>query len=54
MMRDTGGKIEHIRRGTTLESDGGIDYERVINDKNLDYFEYVKKLKEEEKKDGER
>ena len=45
MMQDTNGGIQHLRKLVTTSPDGGIDYERVI-DSDIDYTEYIKKLKE--------
>lgn len=47
MEQDTNGKVQHIRRNTTNEPDGGIDYYRSVNSE-FDYFGYIRKYKEKE------
>lgn len=47
MEQDTNGNIQHIRKTTTNEPDGGIDYIRSVNS-DFDYFEYIRKCKEQE------
>ena len=44
MEQDTNGKVQHIRKTTTNEPDGGIDYIRGVNS-GFDYFEYMRKCK---------
>ena len=48
MKQDTNGDIEHLTRTITNEKDGGIDYERSVND-NIDYFKYLRNLKKKRK-----
>ena len=40
----TNGKVEHIRKGTTTQSDDGKDHERVV-DSEFDYFAFMRTLK---------
>lgn len=44
MEQDTNGKIQHIRKTTTNEPDGGIDFIRSICS-GFDYFGYIRKCK---------
>ncbi|WP_322044702.1 hypothetical protein [Paraburkholderia sp. J67] len=50
MQQDTSGDIEHLRKKTTNQQDDGVDYERIIKS-NIDYFEYLRKLKENKRND---
>jgi len=50
MQQDTGGDIEHLRNKTTNQQDEGVDYKRVIKE-DFNYFEYLRKLKEENKEE---
>lgn len=50
MEQDTNGKVQHIRKKTTNEPDGGIDYVRSVSE-DFDYFGYIKELEIE--KDGQ-
>lgn len=43
MEQDTNGDIQHIRKTTTNEPDGGIDYIRSVA--NINYFDYLRKCK---------
>lgn len=49
MEQDTNGEIQHLRKTITNEPDGGIDYIRSVDNKT-EYFEYVRRLKTNEKK----
>lgn len=46
MQQDTSGRIEHLRKKTTNQQDDGIDYERIL-DKDINYFDYLRTLKNE-------
>ena len=46
MEQDTNGKVQHIRKTTTNEPDGGIDFVRSVSF-DFDYFEYINKCKED-------
>lgn len=46
MEQDTNGQIQHIRKKTTNEPDGGIDYVRSVSG-DCDYFEYIAELENE-------
>lgn len=48
MKQDTNGDVDHLTKTITNEKDGGIDYERSVNN-NVDYFKYVRDLKENKK-----
>ncbi len=50
IQQDTAGEVEHIRNKTTNQQDEGVDYKRIVQD-NFDYFEYIRKIKNEETKD---
>lgn len=49
MQQDTDGKIEYLRQKITNEPDGGIDSISSIAE-GFDYFEYLRDLKNNEKK----
>lgn len=49
MEQDTNGDVQHIRKTTTNEPDGGIDFVRSISN-DFDYFDYIRKCK---RRDGE-
>ncbi|WP_320971812.1 hypothetical protein [Enterocloster bolteae] len=44
MQQDSQGDIEFIRRRVTNAPDGGIDSEKIIDDR-LDYKKYIEELK---------
>lgn len=48
MKQDTNGDVDHLTKTTTNEKDGGIDYERSV-DNSFDYFGYSRKLKKKRK-----
>ncbi len=50
MQQDTDGDVEYLRKKTTNEPDGGVDYIRSVK-KDFDYFKYKDELRNE--KDGE-
>ena len=49
MKQDTNGDVDHLTKTITNEQDGGIDYERSVQ-KEFDYFDYSRKLKQKRKK----
>lgn len=49
MKQDTNGDIDHLTKTITNEKDGGIDYERSV-DENTDYFKYLRELKKKKEK----
>ena len=48
MKQDTNGNVDHLTKTITNEKDGGIDYERSV-DNRVDYFKYVRDLKKKRK-----
>ena len=48
MKQDTNGNVDHLTKTITNEKDGGIDYERSV-DNSVDYFKYVRDLKKKRK-----
>ena len=50
MQQVTDGNVEHVRKGTTTQSDDGKDHERIIDrDSGFDYFKFLRDLKRGDK-----
>lgn len=48
----TDGKVEHIRKGTTTQSDDGKDHERIVDrTDDFNYFEFMRDLKKKRREE---